>query len=115
MAGGRWRRPAAGDDEIVPEGLSEDGAVDRFVQLYIGRRRSNSLPQVHPIVLSKTHEKRPVARYPDPITGFAEIVGERGDESETAAGLGDTNVPRRTTSRIGKVDKRVTLLARRIS
>src|ERR1700730_9909665 len=110
VAGERRRLSAAVDDKIMPERLSSHCGVDRFVQQHIGRRRPDRLSQINPVVLAKTHEERPVTRYPDPIAGLAKIVGERCDESKTATGLRNANVSRRAAGRIRQVDKRIALL-----
>jgi hypothetical protein len=81
VAGERRRLSAAVDDKIMPERLSSHRGVDRFVQQHIGRRRPDRQSQINPVVLAKTQEERPVARYPDPIAGLAKIVGERSFRS----------------------------------
>src|ERR1700730_5642140 len=73
-------------------------------------RRPDRPSQVNPVVLPKTHEERPVARYPDPVASFAEIVGKWCDESKTAPGLGNANVSRRSAGGVGEIDQRIALL-----
>lgn len=86
---------AAVDDEIVALRLAgyrlADGRVEQFVVVARAQRRA----QVGGVLLPQAHIERAGAGQPDPVAGFAEIVGERRDEAEAPAGLPHRPVARR--------------------
>src|SRR5882724_7671148 len=91
---------AAVDDEIVPLRLACDGVVDGAIEQGIVIGAAKRRAQVGCIVLTKAHVERAGACQPYTVAAFAEIVRERRDESQTSAGLGDTNISRRTAGAI---------------
>src|ERR1700733_4440634 len=94
MAGKRRPPVAAIDDEIVALGLSRNRLVDGGEQLIVGFGSTQRLAQVGGVFLAKTHIERAGTGDADAIAGFAEIVRERRDETEPAAGLGDAHIAR---------------------
>src|SRR6266851_2661341 len=107
----RQRRPLVTpvDDEIVPLGLARDGFLDRRMQQLVALGGAQRSAQIRGVLLPQAHVEGSRAGDPNPIAGFAEIVGERGDEAEAAAGLRDADVARRAAGAIIQVGERKAL------
>ena len=78
---------AAVDDEIVALGLARDRLLDRAIEEFVALRRAQRRAQVGGILLAEAHVERAGAGHAHAVAGFAEIVRERRDEAEPAAGL----------------------------
>src|SRR5262252_9845671 len=78
---------AAVDDEIVALGLAADGFIDRGEQAVIAVRGAQRSAKIRGIVLAKAHEQGTGAGHAHAVAGFAEVVGERGDEAQPPTGL----------------------------
>eukprot|EP01026_Neomeris_dumetosa_P082791 TRINITY_DN95204_c0_g1_i1.p2 TRINITY_DN95204_c0_g1~~TRINITY_DN95204_c0_g1_i1.p2 ORF type:complete len:229 (-),score=11.83 TRINITY_DN95204_c0_g1_i1:73-759(-) len=79
-------------------------ARDRFMDCRLERRiiitRPERRPQIRRILLAEAHIQRAGAGQPDPVAALAEIMGQRRDETDAAAGLLTTHVPGRTAGLI---------------
>src|SRR6266540_1546518 len=84
---------AAVDDEIVALGLARDRLRDGRIEQIVAFGGAQRGAQISGVFLTEAHVKRTGAGHPHPIAGFAEIVSERRDETEPAAGLGILNLP----------------------
>src|SRR5476649_803543 len=100
------RRVAAIDDEIVALGLACDRLGDRTVEDLVALRRPQRRAEVGGIVLTQAHIKSAGAGEPHAIAAFAEIVSERRDEAQPAAGLLDREVTRRAAGAVVAVVER---------
>src|SRR5438105_313982 len=109
VAGERRATVAAIDDEIVPLGLARDRLVDRGVERVVALGGPQRRAEIRGILLAETHVERARAGHAHPVAGFAEIVGERGDEAEPAAGLLDPHVARRSAGAVVDVLERIAL------
>src|SRR6185437_16594390 len=96
MAGNRRLPGAAVDHEIMAFRLARDRVVDRGVEEIVGLRRAKRRAQVGGILLAQAHEQRAGASDADTVAAFAEIMRERRDEAEPAAGFLDPHVTRGT-------------------
>src|SRR5919197_2814744 len=85
---------AAVDDEIVALGLARDRLRDGCIEEIVAFRGAQRGAQIGGVFLTETHVERARASHPHAIAGFAEIVGERRDKTEPAAGLGNLDVAR---------------------
>ena len=65
--------------------------------------------QVGGILLAEAHVERAGAGQPHAVAAFAEIMGERRDEAEPAAGLRDPHIARRAAGLVGDVLEREAL------
>ncbi len=106
MARQRWAPMAAVDDEIVPLGLARDRVLDRCLQKLVAFGGAQRRAQVRGIFLAEAHVQRAGAGQAHPVTGFAEIVGQRRDQAEPATGLGHLNVTGRAARPIIDVGER---------
>src|SRR5262249_46760933 len=109
MARERRAAVAAVDDEIVAPGLARDRLVDRGVEQIVAFRSAQRRAQICGVLLSEAHVQRARAGDADAVAGLAEIMGERRDEAEPAAGLLDAHVARRAARAIVDVLERVAL------
>src|SRR5215831_15749928 len=100
MAGDGRTLVAAIDDEVVPLGLAADRLVNRSHEQVVGLRRTQWFAQIGRVFLAETHIKRAGAGHPYAIAGFAEIMRQRSNETEAAAGFRNTHVACRTASPI---------------
>src|ERR1700730_14787938 len=80
------------DDEVVTLRLQADGAVDRRTEQIIVGGGPQRLAQIGGILVAETGGQRAGAGDPNPVAGFAEIMGHRRNEAELAAGLADAHV-----------------------
>src|SRR5690349_17154036 len=83
------------DDEVMPARLARDCLEDGRIEQIVFRRGSQRRPEIGRILLAEAHEERAGAGQPHPVAALAEIMGERGDEAEAPAGLGDPHIARR--------------------
>src|SRR6202034_4756895 len=90
----RQRGPlmAAIDDEIVAFGLARDRFIDGREQQSVAFRSAQRLAQIGGVFWAETHIKRAGTGDAYAIAGFAEIVRQRRDKAEAAAGLGDAHI-----------------------
>src|ERR1700730_839734 len=88
----RWLRVVAIDNEIMPLRLAGDGGVERLVQKLVRGRRAQRRAQIGRILLAKAQVKRSGASHAHAIAAFAKIMGERGDEAQTAPGFRDMHI-----------------------
>src|SRR5205807_6700454 len=63
-----------------------------LVQKLVGGRRAQQRAQIGRILLAKAHVKRSGAGHPHAIAAFAKIMGEGGDEAQTAPGFRDVHI-----------------------
>src|SRR5215831_14302217 len=87
VAGQRRPLMASVDDEIVPLGLARDRFRNRRIEQIVAFGRAQRRAQIGGVLLTEAHVEGSRAGHPHPIAGFAEIVGQRRDEAEPAAGL----------------------------
>ena len=97
---------AAVDDEIVALGLARNRFVDGGEEEVVALGGAQRLAQIGGILLAEAHIQRAGAGDAHAIAGFAEIVGERRDEAEPAAGLGDAYIARRAAGAVVEVVER---------
>ena len=88
------------DDEIVALGLAGDRLVDGGVEEIVAFGGAQRLAQIGRVVLAEAHIERAGAGDAHAIAGFAEIVGERGDEAEPPAGFANAHVARRSAGTV---------------
>src|SRR6478609_8729895 len=91
------------DDEVVALRFEADSAVDRSSEQLIARRGPQRFAQIRGILVSEAGMQRAGAGNPDPIAGLAKIMRHRRDETEFAAGLGDTDIAGGPPGIIGEV------------
>ena len=89
-----WRETAgravrAVDDEVVALRLARDRLVDRGLKQIVALGGAERRAQVGGVLLAEAHVERAGAGDAHAVAAFAEIVGQRRDEAEPAAGLGD--------------------------
>src|SRR5271167_1277917 len=88
------------DDEVMAARL----AVDRFANRRLERRISFGVAQrraqVRGILLAEAHIQRACAGHPDSVAALAEIMGQRGDETEPPTGLAHRDIARRSACAI---------------
>src|SRR5271157_1095379 len=87
MAGNGRALVAAIDNEIVALGLAPDRLVDRGKEQVVGLRGAQWFAQIGRVFLAETHIECAGAGHPHAIAGFAEIMRERSNETEAAAGF----------------------------
>src|SRR5690606_1677786 len=97
----RYPASAAVDDEVVALRLARDRLADRLVERGVGLAVSHDLPQVGGILLPEAHVERAGAGHANAIARLAEIVRERRDEAEPAAGLPLVEVAGRAAGAVG--------------
>src|SRR6266849_813440 len=107
MPGERGTTVPAIDDEIVPLGLARNGFLDRRVQRLVALGCAQRRAQVGGILLPEAHVESARAGDPDTIAGFAEIMGERSDEAEPAAGLLHAHIACRSAGAVIDVLERI--------
>src|SRR5690349_13661750 len=95
MARDRGPLVTAIDDEVVALGLAANRFVDGGIEEVVGFRGAQWLAQIGGVFLAETHKERAGAGDPHPIAGLAEIMRERGDEAEPAAGFRNAHIARR--------------------
>src|SRR5215475_10199017 len=100
---------AAVDDEIVALGLARDRLVDRIIEQIVAFRGTQRRAQICGVLLPEAHVERARAGDADAVAGFAEIVRQRRDEAEPAAGLLDAHVARWAAGAIVDILERVAL------
>src|SRR5262245_15709164 len=88
------------DDEVVTPWLARNRFHDCRIEQIVAFGCSKRGAQIGGVFLTETHVQSPCARYSHPIARFAEIVGQRRNEAEAAAGLGDFDVARRPAAAI---------------
>src|SRR6516165_8789268 len=94
------------DDEIVALGLARDRFRDRGIEQIVAFGRAQRGAQIGGVFLAEAHIEGSRTGYSHPIAGFAEIVSQRRDEAEPAAGLGDVDIARRPAAAIVDILKR---------
>ena len=109
-----WRRQrralvAAVDDEVVALRLARDRVVDRGIEQVVALRGAQRRAQVGGVLLAEAHVERAGAGEAHAVAGFAEIVRQRRDEAEPAAGLGDAHIAGRAAGAVVDVLQRVAL------
>ena len=77
-----------------------DGGADRRFQQIVGFGAAQRRAQIGGVVLAQAHIERAGAGDAHAIAALAEIVRERRDEAEPAAGLGDVEIARRAAGRV---------------
>src|SRR5215475_9506870 len=92
MARQRRALVAAVDHEVMAFGLAGDRLIDGVVEQVVALRGTQHAAQVGGIVLAEAHEQRARAGDAHAVAGFAEIVRQRRDEAEPAAGLAHAHV-----------------------
>src|SRR5262245_54237350 len=97
------------DDEIVALGLARDRLGDRGVEQIVAFGRAQRSAQIGGVFLTEAHVKGTRAGHPHPVAGLAEIVGQRRDEAQPAAGFGDLDVARRPAAAIVDILEREAL------
>src|SRR5262245_2207721 len=100
VAGGGRPLMAAVDDEILALGLARDRFRNRRIEQSVALGRAQRGAQIGGVFLAEAHVEGSRAGHPHSIAGFAEIVGQRRDEAEPAAGLDDVDVARRSAAAI---------------
>src|ERR1700693_2362686 len=98
---------AAIDDEIVPLGLARNGFIDACLKRLVALGGPQRRAQIGGILLPEAHIERAGAGEADAIAGLAEIMRERRDEAEPAAGLLHAHVARRTAGAVVDILERV--------
>ena len=68
--------------------------------------RAQHRAQVGVVLLAEAHVELAGAGQPHPVAALAEIVGERRDEADPAAGLADADVAGRAAGALGGVGQR---------
>src|SRR6186713_3597233 len=97
------------DDEVVAFRLQPDGAIDRGRQQIVVGGGAKWFAQIGGILVAKAGMQRAGAGDPYPITGLAEIMRHRRDETELAAGLGNPDIAGWAAGIVVEVDQRVVL------
>ena len=88
------------DYKVVALRLAADGLVDRRVEQIVVGRRAQRRAQIGGVFLAEAGVERARAGDPHPVAGFAEIVGQRRDEPQLAAGFLDADVAGGTAGRV---------------
>ena len=83
------RGMCAVDHEVMALGLAGDRFLDRGVQRLRRFATPQRRAQIRSVVLAEAHIERAGAGDADAVAALAEIMGQRRDEAEPAAGLGD--------------------------
>src|SRR6056297_1175078 len=84
--------------EIVTLGLCRDSRADRvFERTVVPGMGAQRCAQVGHILLPEAHVDLARAGDADPVAAFAEIVGQRCDETDLLAGPAEAHIARRTT------------------
>jgi len=109
MAGDRRTPTAAVDDEVVALGFSADRFIDGGIEKIVGFRGAQRFAQVGGVLLTEAHIERAGAGHSYAIARFTEIMRERSDEPEAAAGLRNVHVARRPAGPIIDVVEPVAL------
>ncbi len=78
----------------MPLGLARDRFGNRRIEQIVAFGRPQRRAQIGSVFLPETHVEGSRACHPNAVAGFAEIVGQRRNEAEAAAGLGDVDVAR---------------------
>src|SRR6202521_6040642 len=97
------------DDEVVALWLARDGPHDRRVEEIVALRRAQRRAQVGAVLLAETHEQRAGAGDAHAIAALAEVMGQRRDEAEEAAGLLDAHISCRPAGAVVAVAERIAL------
>src|SRR5262245_27644094 len=97
---------SAVDHKVMPFRFAGDGLVDRRIKQLIALGRPQWLTQIGGVALAEAHIERASAGNPNAIAGFAEIVRQRRDKTETSASFLYTHVARRTSRAIVDVLER---------
>ena len=101
---------AAVDDEIMAFGLARDRRVDGACRAASSSlRRAQRRAQIGGVVLAEAHKSVPVQVSAHAVAAFAEIVRQRRDEAEPAAGFGHAHIARRPAGAIVAVVEREAL------
>ena len=82
------------DDEVVALRFSADRFIDGGIEKIIGFRGAQRFAQIGRVFLAETHIECAGAGHPHAIAGFAEIMRERSNETEPAAGFRNAHVAR---------------------
>src|ERR1700761_1003680 len=91
------------DNEIVAFGFARNRLVDGGQERSIALGGAQRLTQVGGVLLAEAPVECTGAGEAHAIAGFAEIIGQRRNEPEPAAGLGDASVARRAAAAVIKV------------
>ena len=86
-----------------PLGLREMASSMAAVQQVVAFRGPQRCAQIGGILLAQAHIERAGAGQPHPVAAFAEIMGERRDEAEPAAGLLHPHIAGRAAGLVGDV------------
>ena len=85
-----------------PLGLRAIAARMAAIKRLVGLRAAQRLAQVRRVLLAEAHVERAGAGDADPVAAFAEIMGQRRDEAEPAAGLLDVEIARGAAGGVGR-------------
>ena len=84
-------------------GLAADGFQDRLAQRLVALAGAQRRAQVGGILLPQAHIQRAGAGQPHAVAAFAEIMRQRGDETQLAAGFLNLDIARRPAGLVGDV------------
>src|SRR5215470_1612311 len=88
------------NDEVVAFGFTPDRLVDCRKEQIIDLGGAQRFAQIGGVFLAETHIERAGAGHPYAIAGFAEIMGERRNKTEPAAGFRNAHIARRSAGPI---------------
>src|SRR3546814_641755 len=91
---------AAVDDEVVALGLAADGLEDGGVEQVVALAEAQRRAQVGGVLLAEAHVERAGAGEAHAVAAFTEVVGQRRDEAEAAAGLLHAHIARRAAGAV---------------
>src|SRR5579863_10241400 len=91
------------DLEIVAFWLARNRVFNRLLKQFVVRRGAQRRPQIRRILLAEAHVERAGAGDADAVAALAEIMGQRRDEAEPAAGLSDFDIAGRPTGPKGQI------------
>src|SRR5271165_4338725 len=97
------------DDEIMALRLAQDRLFDRPVEGRVIRARAQGRAQIGAVLLAKAHVELARAGHAHAVAALAEIMSERRDEADPAAGLSRAPVARRPAGAIVDLFKRKSL------
>src|SRR5215208_5310938 len=103
------RAVAAVDDEVVALGLARDRLLDRLLEGLVRLREPQGGAKVGGVLLAEAHVEPAGAGEADAVAALAEIMRQRRDEAELAAGLLDPDVARRPAAALVEVLEGVAL------
>src|SRR6202048_3048470 len=98
------------NDEVVAARLAVDRFANRGLERLVPFGLAQRGAQIRRILLAETHIERPGAGHADAVAALAEIMGQRSDKAEPAAGLAHRYIARRTAGAVIGFVKRPTPL-----